>query len=106
MEEFSKLIKARVTKNSVLGKQVQAGLVVEFVNEQIQQFWGKKARDLAKARYLKSGMVTITAVNPVMAQELKFKQYKIIDNINTKFGDSTVKKIRIVIKGVDKVDEI
>ena len=50
---------------------------------------------------LKRQILTISCVNPIIAQEIKFKHNKFINAINEKFGKDTVKKLKIVQKGVE-----
>lgn len=93
------------SKRSVLSKQIHASLIVEYASELIQEFWGKDGRKQAKGLHLKKNVLTIAASNSLIAQELKFKQNKIIKSINEKFGDDTIKKIIIVQKAIDKKDD-
>ncbi|MFH0779568.1 MAG: DciA family protein [Parcubacteria group bacterium] len=106
MDKLSSLITTSFQKKSVLGRQVQAAMVVEFANEKIVEFWGNKAKELAKALHLKSGVLTFGCANSIMAQELKFKQMRLTQAINAKFSAKPVKKIKIVQKGIELKEDL
>jgi len=91
-------------KKTVFAKQVQAGLVSEEANQIIQSLWGKIGKEQAWAISLKNNILKLGCANAIMAQELRFKQYKIQDQLNKKFGPNTVKRVKIVQKGVEKQD--
>ncbi len=106
MEKIGNLINSAFAKRGVLGRQVQASMVVEFCNGKIKEYWGKNGRELAKAIHLKKNILTISAANSLIAQELKFKQYKMIEEINEKFGKDIAKKIVIIQKGLEKQEKV
>lgn len=101
LSTFGQIFRNKYSIKSVLGRQVQAGLAVEAANDFIKSEWGQKALDLAKGISLKRGTITIAAANAIMSQEIKFKQKEIMDFINKKIGQSAVKKLVIIIKGID-----
>ena len=85
-----------------MARQVQASLVVEKANELVKEIWGKKGAELAKAISLKSGILKFRADNSIMAQELNLKKQQMISGLNNRFGQQTVKKLKIVQKAVDQ----
>lgn len=101
MDNLRSILSGVMKSKGPLARQVQASMVVEFANEKIAEFWGNKAKDLAKALHLKSGVLTFGCVNSIMAQELKFKQMRLTQAINAKFSAKPVKKIKIVQKGIE-----
>ena len=101
MESLGNLLNKQVGKKSVFVEQVTASLVVEFVTARIQEFWGIKAAEMAKVVSLKKGVLAISCINSIIAQEIKFKHNKLINATNEKFGKDTVKKLKIVQKGVE-----
>lgn len=101
MDSLGNLLNKKLQFRTTLVKQVTASLVVEFANEKIKEFWGQKASEQGKAVSLSKAVLTINCTNSVMAQELKFKHNKLINEINNKFGVNTVKKLKIVQKGVE-----
>jgi len=96
------LMKERFGK-SVIGRQVTAALLVEFVNEKIVEFWGKATLlNQAHALSVKNGMLKIVCSNSIIAQELKLRQSELIREIEKNFGVGAVKRVKIVQKGVEK----
>lgn len=106
MQGISGILQSAFKKRSVLSKQVQAGMVVEFVNQLIQEYWGKKGAEQARAKFIKNKIMTIFTVNSGMSQEIKFKQNKILDTVNEKFGERVLNQLRIVAGGIDKADDV
>ncbi len=101
MDSLSKIFSTRMVKGSLAG-QIQSGLVVEFVGVVIQNLWGKKGRELARAVSLKKQILKLEAKNSIIAQELNFKKNDIISQINTKFGQNTVKRVNIVQTSIER----
>lgn len=104
MDTLGKLLGSKMGK-SVLARQINAGLIIEYANELIVQHWGKFGKEKAEAISLKNHTLTVHVQVPIMAQEFKFKQNKFIHSINTKFGQVSVKRIKIVIKGLESFDK-
>lgn len=105
MQRLGGFITKNMKTKSVLARQINAGLIVEFVNEQIKELWGKIGKDNAKAVSLKDKIVKINCAHSVMAQELQFKKQRIVDIVNEKFGSGTVIRVTIVQKGIEKEEE-
>ena len=101
LHDLANLMKERFGK-SVLGRQVTASLLVEFVNEKIVEFWGKATLNQAHALSVKNGLLKIVCTNAIIAQELKLKQSDLIRTVENNFGSGTVKRVKIVQKGVEK----
>jgi hypothetical protein len=106
MDKISGLMFKSFAAKTNVARHVQANMVCEFVNGKIAEFWGKKGGEQAKAISLKSNVLTFHCANPVMAQELRFKQGKFMEEVNKKYGERTVKKVKIVQKGLDQVMEV
>ncbi|NQT49310.1 DUF721 domain-containing protein [Candidatus Kuenenbacteria bacterium] len=100
-DSFKNLVAGRFQK-SPLANQIRSSLVIEYANETIRQFWGKKGAEQAKAVSLKRQIIKIVCQNSIIAQELNFKKTKIIELVNQKFLADTVKKLQIVQKGIEK----
>jgi len=73
---------------------VDASLVVEFTNTVLENFFGAQVSNSAKAVYYKSSNLTIAALSSIAAQEIKFREKDIIMEINNKFGQNKVRKIK------------
>jgi hypothetical protein len=104
MDTLGKLLNSKFTKKSTFHRQVKSGLVVEYANSLIQQQWGQLGAEQIKAVSLRSNKLKIHTTNSIVAQELKFKQNKIINGVNLKFGPNTVERINIVQKGVEQAE--
>jgi hypothetical protein len=57
----------------------------------------KDALKHTAAKSYKNCVLTITARSPIWAQEVHMRRHLLKDQINHKFGQDTVKKVRIVI---------
>lgn len=101
MENFKKILNNVLLNKSVLARQVRAAMIVELANKKIVEFWGNKAKELANVLHLKGGVLTISCANSIMAQEIKFKQMRLIEAINSKFGNQAAKQVKIVQKGIE-----
>ena len=79
---------------SSMWRGVDASLVVEFTNTVLENFFGAQVSNSAKAVYYKSSNLTIAALSSIAAQEIKFREKDIIMEINNKFGQNKVRKIK------------
>jgi len=94
------LMKERFGK-SVIGRQVTAGLLVEFVNEKIKEMWGKAALNQAHALSVKNSLLKIVCSSAIMAQEINLRKGELLREIEKNFGGNAVKRVKIVQKGVE-----
>jgi len=104
MDRLGGLI-ARKFGKSTLTKQVEAGLNIEAANAAIKRIWGALITREAKAISLKNGILTIYASGPIVAQELKFKQNKLMAEFNLGHKEPAVKKLKIVIHSLESEDK-
>ncbi|NCP16923.1 hypothetical protein COU24_00645 [Candidatus Kuenenbacteria bacterium CG10_big_fil_rev_8_21_14_0_10_39_14] len=93
--EINKIISERYSKQD-LGKKVTASLVCEEFNKLIVSIWGKKIENNAQAMYLKDKILTIAALSPVVAQELKIREGELINRLADKFGQGVVDRLRLL----------
>jgi len=100
LHDLANLMKERFGK-SVIGRQVSAALLVEFVDEKIKEFWGKATLSQAHALSVKNGMLKIICTNAIIGQELKLRQSELLREIEKNFGSQAVKRVKIVQKGVE-----
>lgn len=106
METIGQCLKNRLRQKSTLAKQVQASLIVEFANEKIVEFWGKKGAEQARAVSLKSQILKIHCDNSIIAQEMNFKKMRLLSCLEKKFGGGAVQKLKIVQSGAAKREDI
>jgi len=102
MQGLGKIINSSFKKRSVLSKQVEAGLIVEHANKLILEFWGKKGQEQARAQSIKYKILNIITQNSAIAQEIRFKQNKIIETINKQYSNRVINQIKISVGGFDK----
>lgn len=106
MQGISGILNSSFKKRTILCQQVQAGMIVEYANELILEYWGKKGKEQAKAQFLKNKFLTILTANPAIAQEIKFKKDKIMETINDKFKTRVINQLKIIAGGLDKNEEM
>jgi len=106
MQGLKKILSSSFSNRTTLRKQVEAGLIVEYVNQLICEFWGKKGQEQAKAKFIKNKILTILTANSAIAQEIKFKQNKIKDLVNDKYKNRVINQLKIIPGGFDKEDKI
>lgn len=82
--------------NNPLAKKVTASLVCEEFNKLIVTIWGKKIENNAQAIYLKDKILTIAALSPVVAQELKIREGELLNRLADKFGQGVVDRLRLL----------
>ena len=99
MDSIAGLLKKKMKGNSVLAKQVQVSLIVLAANEVLHEIWGKKIK--AKAAFMRGSVLTIYVENAIIGQEIRFKQMKIIAEINKRLNDDLISKIRTLEKALD-----
>ena len=80
-----------------INKQVKAAQVCQFWNEVIKNIFGQKIVEKSQAIKFRNGALTVAVLSSVLAQEFKFKEGEIKEDINKKVGYSLVKKIRFEI---------
>ncbi|NMC51186.1 DUF721 domain-containing protein [Candidatus Kuenenbacteria bacterium] len=95
---IGELLKNRVGKGH-FNEKVVAALVCEEFDKIIFGIWGEKIKESAKALYLKNNILTVACLSPVVAQEIRIKEYEILEELNKKFApeDRIVEKLRILI---------
>jgi len=81
---------------SPLAKNVNAAMVCDYFNKIIIDIWGDKIKNQAQAMYLKDKVLTVACLSPVISQEFKLNQIKLINKIADKFGQDTVINLRLL----------
>lgn len=80
-----------------IGKQIEAVQVCEFWQEVVGSIFGGQVAERSKALKFKNGAITVAVLSSVLAQEFKFKEGEIKENINRKAGYDLVRKIKFEI---------
>ncbi|MCK5412858.1 MAG: DUF721 domain-containing protein [Candidatus Pacebacteria bacterium] len=77
-----------------LGKQVEAYQVCGFWNKVVEEIFTKEVAEKSQAIKYKDGTLTVAVLNSVFAQEFKFKEDEIKNEMNKEIGYKAVRKIR------------
>lgn len=93
MDSLGNILKHHASQIPVL-KKAEASLVVDTANEVLKNIIGSVVIKYARALYCKQGVLAITCLSPVMAQEIRLNEAKIISAINSKLSQLAVNKIR------------
>lgn len=94
---ISSILNTTVKKQKGLSGQVTAALVCEEFEKIACREWGEKGAGKVKALYLKDNVLTIACLSSVMAQEIKLNEREILAELNGKFGNGAVERIRYVV---------
>ncbi len=84
-------------KRAGINRQVEAYQVVHAFNELSPKILGDKLKDSVMAISVRDKILSVACLSSIVAQELRFKEKKIIDTLNGKFGKEVVRKIKYVL---------
>ena len=91
MEKLNTTINAFLDRHG-LKKGVNQNTAIVLWNEVV----GEKISKNTEAISVEHGILTVTVSNPTWRQELVFKQQEIINQLNTKLGQNTIKEVRFI----------
>ncbi len=96
MEPIKYVLQDRV---KLLGfqKQVDTALVIERFNQLLLQEFGDLAINRIQAIYIKDAALCVVVLSSPMAQELKFKELKLLESLNGFFGRKVVERVRYMV---------
>lgn len=77
-----------------ISEEVEASLVLEKVTSVLKRLFGDDVDKKMKPLYVKRGVLTVSCLSSVAAQELKLHEREIIQDVNTHFGKSVVDRVR------------
>lgn len=94
---------SRSMKRSSIGRQLEANQVLNATVGVVEKWLSEIARAPVHCRgeYFKQGTVFITVPSGMMAQELRFKQESILEQVNTRLGSIVVKKLHVFVGTVE-----
>lgn len=93
MKSMGEILKAKSSKSPFM-HSVLCAAAIDMTNIYIEEIWGEEGKKLAKAMYIKNGVLVIACLSSIMAQEIKMKEAELLNKVNAKCGSSMVKKIR------------
>lgn len=69
-------------------------MVLERVIAVLKRLFGDDADKRMKPLYVKRGVLTVSCLSSVAAQELKLNEREIVQEVNTHFGKPVVDRVR------------
>ena len=73
---------------------VQASLAVDAAQKIFREMFGDAIAKTMKPLYVKRGVLTVSCMSSVAAQELKLREREILKRLNEHEGNATVERIR------------
>ncbi len=98
MQNLKKILE---TKSGGMMKSVAAAVVVDFADRILLSELGADNAGRIKTQSIKNKVLMIYVESSVLAQEVKFCETELLEQINNKFGENTVIKLKIVQKQVE-----
>ncbi len=77
-----------------IGREMEAFQICEFWEKAIESIFAKEIAEKSQAIKYKNGTLTVAVLSSVLAQEFKFKEDEIKEEINKKARYNAVRKIR------------
>lgn len=94
--KISDLLRKSVKKSGA-GDQVEAIDVLKRFNQIIETQYSDKLKDKVKPLYLKNKTLTVSCESQTIASELKLRERKIIQQINSGQKNNLVQTIRFLL---------
>ncbi len=91
MEKLNKSIQSFLESYG-LKKGVKQNSAVLYWDEVV----GEKISENTKPQTVEHGTLTVVVSNPAWRQELVFKKKEIIQQLNNKIGENTIKEVRFI----------
>lgn len=66
-----------------IARQIEAVAVCDLWEKVICAIFGEQVREKSQALHFKNGVLTVAVLNPVLAQEFKFKEEEIKQGLNS-----------------------
>lgn len=79
-----------------ISKQIEAVKICDLWEKKICEIFGPQVKEKSQAIQLKNGILTVAVLNPVLAQEFRFKEDEIKRELNRQ-GSEYVRKIKFEI---------
>lgn len=86
-------LKISISKAGI-SREIEAFQICEFWQKVIEDIFTKEIADKTQAIKYKNGALTVAVLSSVLAQEFKFKEEEIKEEINKKARYNAVRKIR------------
>jgi len=94
---------SRSMKRSGIGRQLEANQVLNGAVTVIEGFLSGIVKEpvYCRGEYFKQGTVFVTVPSGMMAQELRFKEEMLLQQVNAKLGDVIVKRMHVFVGTVE-----
>ncbi len=93
MRPIGDIISKHLSTKSTVLTGARAANFVELANDWLYKEFGPDVRTFASAKYFKTGALSITCLNSVVAQEIRLREASLLQFLAQKSGSSMVKKI-------------
>jgi hypothetical protein len=90
-------LKKRMGMDRPLQAQAEAGLLISLAGSILNDFVGPDNSKYIKPLFIKNRTLTITCASSALSQEIHLNQAKIINQINEKFGQNALDRIRYLL---------
>lgn len=81
-------------KRSGIKDTVDASLVLEAAQKIFEEMFGADIAKTMKPLYVKRGVLTVSCISSVAAQELKMREREIVKKLNARGGGEHVERLR------------
>ncbi len=90
---LKKLVDDSVQRHGIKN-DVDASLALEVAQKIFEEFFGHDSAKSMKPLYVKRGVLTVSCVSSVAAQELKLREREILKKLKERTGTSLVERLR------------
>lgn len=90
-------LKQRMKQDLPLQRQVETGSLLTLAFTIIGEFVGEQNLKEVKPLFIKNRTFTVTCTNSALCQEIHLNQAKIVQEINTRFGQNVLDRIRYLL---------
>lgn len=85
---------AKRVQKAGISEEAEAAMVLERVITVLKRLFGDDADKNMKPLYVKRGVLTVSCLSSVAAQELKLREREIVQEVNDHFGKQVVDRVR------------
>ncbi|MFZ6036244.1 MAG: DciA family protein [Patescibacteria group bacterium] len=79
-----------------IGRQVSAAMMCQEFDRWLAQRY-PRIKDEVRAKFVKNGILTVAALNPAVAQEMKFHEREAVEFMQKKYGYKAVNRLHIML---------
>ncbi len=97
MTSLGDALKQKMKQDKPLQAQAEVGLLLSLSTSILHEFLGEENSKYVRPLFIKNRTLTITCANSVVSQEIHLNQAKIVTQINEKFGQNALDRIRYLL---------